>query len=144
MLLCLCSLYHQAVTTGLQSAETDAEQDRSGEGVVVDEATALGVTVVTIQGQICVGVAGEEHGAEVNLQSDGLNAAVHTDVPLSWSKREEERWGKDLAISFWLCCESSGLQSQRFHKRHLLLFFKCFMIIIQTVHQFIDKRNVSK
>lgn len=46
----LCILYHQAVTTGLQSVETDAEQDRCGEGVVVDEATALGITVVTVQG----------------------------------------------------------------------------------------------
>ncbi|TNN59863.1 hypothetical protein EYF80_029912 [Liparis tanakae] len=57
-----------AVTAGLQSAEADAEQDRRGEGVVVDESTALSVTIATVQGQICVGIAGEEHGAEVDLQ----------------------------------------------------------------------------
>ena len=94
MWLCLCILYHQAVTTGLQSVETDAEQDRCGEGVVIDEATALGITVVTVQGQICVRVAREEHGAEVDLQGDGLNTTVHTDVPLTWrntGRREREK-----------------------------------------------------
>lgn len=40
--------HHQAVSAGFQSAEADAEQDRCGEGVVVDEAMALGVTMVTI------------------------------------------------------------------------------------------------
>lgn len=85
---CLCSLYHQAVTAGLQGAEADAEQDRCGEGVVVDEASALGVTVASIQGQICISVAGEQHRAEVDFQGDGLNPAVHTDVPLSWRNRE--------------------------------------------------------
>lgn len=60
-------LYHQAAAAGLQSAETDGKQDRCGEGVVVDEAMALGVTVVTVQGQICVGVAGVEHRTEVDL-----------------------------------------------------------------------------
>lgn len=84
--MCLFILYHQAVSAGLQSAETDAEQDHCGEGVVVDEATALGITVVTVEGQICVGVAGVEHGAEVDLQGDGLNPAVHADVPLTWRK----------------------------------------------------------
>lgn len=83
--LCLCILYHQAVAAGLQRAETDAEQDRRGEGVVVDEASALCVTVAPVQGQVCVGVAREEHGAEVDLQGDGLNPAVHADVPLTWS-----------------------------------------------------------
>lgn len=48
MLWCLCILYHQAVTAGLQGAEADAEQDRSGKGVVVYEAATLGVTVVTV------------------------------------------------------------------------------------------------
>lgn len=67
MFLCWCILYHQAVTAGLQSAETDAEQDRGGEGVIVDEAPALSITVVTIEGQICVGVSGKEHWAEVDL-----------------------------------------------------------------------------
>lgn len=52
-------VYHQAVTASLQSAEADAEQHRSGEGVVVYEATTLGVTVVTVQGQICFSVARE-------------------------------------------------------------------------------------
>lgn len=42
--------YHQAVTAGLQGAQADAEQDRSGKCVVVYEATALGVAVVAVQG----------------------------------------------------------------------------------------------
>lgn len=86
--LCLCILYHQAVTTGLKRTETDAEQDCCGEGVVVDEAAALGIPVATIQGQICVSVTGKQHWAEVDLQGDGLNTAVHTDVPLTWRNRE--------------------------------------------------------
>ena len=94
----MCILYHQAVTAGLQSAETDAEQDRCGEGVVVDEATALGVSVATVQGQVCVGVAGEEHGAEVDLQGDGLNPTVHTDVPLTWRNREEGKQTEGLCM----------------------------------------------
>lgn len=77
-------LYHQAVSAGFQSAETDAEQNSCGEGVVVDKATTLGVTVMTIQCQVCVGVAGEQYGTEVDLQGDGLNPAVYTDVPLTW------------------------------------------------------------
>lgn len=97
---CLCILYHQAVTAGLQGAETDAEQHRCGKGVVVDEATALCITVATVQGQICVSVAGEEHGAEVDLQGDGLNPAIHTDVPLSWRNREEGKQTVELAIPF--------------------------------------------
>lgn len=86
--LCLCILYHQAVTAGLKGAETDTEQDCCGEGVVVDEATALGVPVATIQGQICVSVAGKQHRTEVDLQGNGLNPTVHTDVPLAWRNRE--------------------------------------------------------
>lgn len=93
----MCILYHQAVTAGLQSAETDAEQDRCGEGVVVDEAAALGVAVATVQSQVCIGVAGEEHRAEVDLQGDGLHPAVHTDVPLAWRNKEED---EDLATPF--------------------------------------------
>lgn len=42
--------YHQAVTAGLQGAQADAEQDRGGKGVVVYEATTLGVTVVAVKG----------------------------------------------------------------------------------------------
>lgn len=90
-MLSLCVLYHQAVTAGLQSAEAYAEQHRSGKGVVVYEATTLGVTVVTVQGQICLRVAREQHRTEVDLQRDGLNPTVNTDVPLAWRNREEGR-----------------------------------------------------
>lgn len=117
MFWCLCILYHQTVTAGLQSAETDAEQDRCGEGVVVDEATALRITVATIQGQICVGVAREEHGAKVDLQGDGLNPAVNTDVPLTWRNRVEGRQKEGLTMPI---LKNSGLQSQDpFHKSNL-------------------------
>lgn len=92
--MCVCvPPHHQAVAAGLQSAEADAEQDRGGEGVVVDEAAALGVAMATVEGQICVGVAGEKHGAEVDFQGDGLNPAVHADVPLSWGGRRKQRGG---------------------------------------------------
>lgn len=88
---CSCILYHQAVTARLQRAEADAEQDRRGEGVVVDEAATLGVAVVTVQGQIYVGVAGIQYGTEVDLYGDGLNPTVHADVSLTWRRREEPR-----------------------------------------------------
>lgn len=82
--------YHQAVTTGLQGAQADAEQDRGGKGVVVYETTTLGVAVVAVQGQIHLGVAGEQHRAVIDLQGDGLNPAVHSDVSLTWG----EAWKK--------------------------------------------------
>lgn len=78
--------YHQAVTAGLQSAQADAEQDCGGKGVVVYEATTLGVTMVTVQGQICLSVSGKEHRTVVDLQRDGLNPAVHCDVSLTWGE----------------------------------------------------------
>lgn len=93
-----CFLYHQAVTTGFQGAQTDAEQDCCGEGVVINEASALGVSVATVQGQIGVGVAREKHRAEVDLQGDGLNSTVHTDVPLTCRHRGR----KVTSGSFWV------------------------------------------
>ena len=113
LLLCLCILYHQAVTAGLQSAEAYAEQDRRGEGVVVDEAAALGVAVVTVQGQIGLGVAGEEHGAEVDLQGDGLNAAVHADVTLAWRQRGDVTWLFELCVTKEVCTRSSHFYHPR-------------------------------
>lgn len=89
-------VYHQAVSAGFQGAEADAEQDRCGECVVVDEAAALGVTMVTVQGQIRIGVAGEQNRAEVDLQGDGLHAAVHADVPLSFITRQ---WSVKTSVS---------------------------------------------
>lgn len=113
LLLCLCILYHQAVTTGLQSAEADAEQDRRGEGVVVDEAAALGVAVVTVQGQIGLSVAGEEHRAEVDLQGDGLNAAVHADVTLAWRQRGDLTWLFELCVTKEVCTRASHFYHRR-------------------------------
>lgn len=58
--VCVCFFpYHQVVATGLQSAEADAEKERSGKRVVVYKTATLSFTMVTIQGQICVSVAGE-------------------------------------------------------------------------------------
>lgn len=79
--------YHQAAATGLQGAETDAEQHGCGESVVVDETPAVGLALATVQGQVCVGVAGKQHRTEVDLQGDGLNSAVHADVTLRWTER---------------------------------------------------------
>lgn len=44
---------------------------------------------MAVEGQICVGVAGEENRTEVDLQSDGLNPAVHADVPFTWRKARD-------------------------------------------------------
>lgn len=107
MFWCVCILYHQVVTAGLQSAEADAEQDSRGERVVVDEATALGVTVATVQGQIYVSVAGKQYGTEVDLYGDGLNPAVYTDVPLTWRNRQSKelnRWSSAVRLFSVLLC----------------------------------------
>lgn len=107
--------HHQAVTAGLQGAETDAEQDRRGEGVVVDEASALGVSVVTVQGQVGVSVARKQYGAEVDLDGDGLNSAVHVDVPLTCRNRrsrEQVRFGSNRALNLQMptCQRNRSLQ----------------------------------
>lgn len=47
----------------------------------------MGVAVASVEGQVGVGVSGEEDGAEVDLEGDGLHPAVDADVPLSWAKR---------------------------------------------------------
>lgn len=83
MFQCVGILYHQTVAAGLQSAEADAEEHCCGEGVVVDEAATLGFAVMAVEGQVGVRVAGEENRAEVDLQGDGLNPAVHADVPFT-------------------------------------------------------------
>lgn len=80
--------HHQGVAAGLQRAEADAEQDRRRESVVVQEAPAVNISVLAVQGQVSVCVAWVEHGAEVDFQRDGLNPTVHTDVPLTFRKRE--------------------------------------------------------
>lgn len=82
-------VYHQAGAAGLQGAEADAEQDRRGEGVVVDEASALRVAVLAVQGQVWGGVTGVQHRTEVDLQGDGLDPAVDADVPLSWTSHRD-------------------------------------------------------
>lgn len=41
--------------------------------------------MATVEGQIGVGVAREENGAEIDLESDGLYPTIHTDIPLRCS-----------------------------------------------------------
>ena len=77
--------YHQGVATGLERVEADAEEHYGREGVVVDEASAMCVAVASVEGQICVGVAREQHWAKVDLQGDGLHPAVNADVSLRWN-----------------------------------------------------------
>lgn len=60
-------LYQQAVAAGLKRAQTDAEQECCGQSVVVDEASAMAVIVMTIEGQFCVSVARKQHGTKVDL-----------------------------------------------------------------------------
>lgn len=92
--------YHQAVTTGLQSAETNAEQNGGGERVVVDEATTLSVAVLAVQGQVCSCVTRVEHGTEIDLKGDGLDPTVNADVPLRWRARwETDRDGSQQCAS---------------------------------------------
>lgn len=79
--------YHKWVSTGLQRAETDAKQHDRRERVVVDEPSAVGITVPPIQRQVNVGVAREKHRAKINLQSYGLHSTIHADVPLSCWER---------------------------------------------------------
>lgn len=75
--------HHQSIPTGLQSAQTDAEEHGCGEGVVVYETSALDVSMSTIQGQVNISVSGVKHRAEVNLKRDGLNATVYTDISVA-------------------------------------------------------------
>lgn len=49
--------HHQRVPTGLQSAQTDAEEHGCGEGVVVNETSALDVPMATIQHQVNISVS---------------------------------------------------------------------------------------
>lgn len=77
-----CCSHHQGIATGLQRRQADAEDYDGGEGVVVDESPAVGISMATVEGQVGVGVAREEDGAEVDLEGDRLHAAVHADVPL--------------------------------------------------------------
>lgn len=79
--------YHQWVSASLQRAETDAEQHDRWERVVVDEPSAVGITVTPVQCQVSVGVAREKHRAKINLQRNGLHSTIHADVPLSCWKR---------------------------------------------------------
>lgn len=77
------SIYHQGIAAGLQRRQAYTKNYNSGEGVIVDESSAMSVSVASIEGQVSVGVSGEEDGAEVDLEGDGLHSAVDTDVPLS-------------------------------------------------------------
>lgn len=76
--------HHQHVSTGFQCAEANAEQHCCGECVVVDEAAALSIAVMSVQGQVGISVTRVEHWTEIDLQCDGLHTTVHSDIPLSF------------------------------------------------------------
>lgn len=40
----------------------------------------------TVESQVSIRVAGEQDGAEVDFECDGLNSTVHTDISLRWKK----------------------------------------------------------
>lgn len=82
----LLSVYHQRIAAGLQRRQANTENHNGRKGVVVDESSAVSVAVASIEGQVGVGVSREEDRAEVDLEGDGLHAAVDADVPLSWAK----------------------------------------------------------
>lgn len=75
--------YRQRVATGLQRGQADAKDNHRGEGIVIDEAAAVCISMATIESQVAVGVTRVQHGADVNLEGDGLDPAVHAEVPLS-------------------------------------------------------------
>lgn len=85
----ILSIYHQRVAARLQRGQAYAENHNGRKGVVVDESSAVSVAVASIEGQVGVGVPGEEDGAEVDLEGDGLHSAVDADVPLSWAKGQK-------------------------------------------------------
>lgn len=80
--------YHQWVSARLQGVETDAKQHNRRKGVVVDEASAVGIPMTPIKCQVSVGVARKKHRAKINLQRYGLHSTIHTDVPLSCGEKE--------------------------------------------------------
>lgn len=80
-----CSSYHQSVATGLQRGQADGKYHNSRKSVVVDEAAALSVSMAPVEGQVSVSVTRKEDRAEVDLQGDGLHAAVSADVPLRFT-----------------------------------------------------------
>lgn len=49
--------------------------------------------MTTVEGQVSVGVAGKEDGAEVDLEGDGLHPTVHTDIPLSCRTHTQTQTG---------------------------------------------------
>lgn len=45
--------------------------------------------MATVEGQVSVGVAGEENRTKVDLEGDCLHPTVHTNVPLRWERAEK-------------------------------------------------------
>lgn len=78
---------------------------------------------MAVEGQICVGVAGEENRTEVDLQSDGLNPAVHADVPFTWRKARdggsERKVGNVTVITEIKTCSIMLVHAR--HKLHIFL-----------------------
>lgn len=59
--------HHQRVPTGLQCAQADTEEHSCGEGVVVYEASAMGISMTAVQCQVGISVSRVQHRTEVNL-----------------------------------------------------------------------------
>lgn len=90
-----CPSYHQGIATGFKGCQADAKDYNSGEGVVIDKPSAVGISMATIKGQISVSVAREENRTEIDLECDCLDPAVHTDVSLS-CKRGTKQGPSDM------------------------------------------------
>lgn len=77
-----CFSYHQGIPTGLKSCQADTKDYHCGKSVVINETTAMGVPMATIEGHVGVCIARKEDRAEVDLEGDGLHPTVDTDIPL--------------------------------------------------------------
>lgn len=87
-----CSCSHlQLVPTALHGAQADAEDQGCRKAAVVDEPSTPGVSVVTVQGQVCCSESREENWTEVDLQGHGLDSTVHTQVTFSCRKPNRPR-----------------------------------------------------
>lgn len=66
--------------------------------------------MATIEGQVGVGVAGEEDRAEVEFEGDGLHPTVHADIPLRCKTRihtktqVQNEWSVDEMYHFFAIC----------------------------------------
>jgi len=117
--------YHQRIATGLQRRQADTKDYHSWKCVIVDETTAVGISMATIEGHVSVCVARKEDRAEVDLEGDGLHPTVHTDIPLRCKTHTQTQVHTGIKISHM----TLGLKMlfRWNHCNYYLLFWSGFM-----------------